>query len=194
MNNPLQLSRGKVWNGMLITISYFFLTACMQYEENLVPRNSEAINEISSENQGMSSMHKTTFTAHLSSDNELPLGTVESGGQGQAIFKLSEDGTSLDYKLIVANIENVLQAHIHCGSATENGSVIVFLFGLVPEGVTVNGVLAEGTITQANLRMGASCPDLDTFEELLERLRNGTAYVNVHTSRRPGGEIRGQIQ
>lgn len=194
MDKPLQSSQGKVWTGMLIAISYFLLAACMQYEESLAPGSADMMNQIAAENQGVASMHKTTFTAHLSSDNELPLGTVESGGQGQAIFKLSEDGMSLEYKLIVANIKNVLQAHIHCGSATENGSVIVFLFGLVPGGVTVNGVLAEGTITEASLRPGTSCPDLDTFAELLERLRNGTAYVNVHTTFRPAGEIRGQIK
>jgi len=194
MNKLLQFYRGKVWMGMLIAISYFLVAACMQYEEGLTPRNSDITSEITAENSGVASMYKKTFTAHLSSDNELPLGTVESDGQGQAIFTLSEDGLSLEYKLIVANIENVLQAHIHCGSATENGSVIVFLFGLVPGGVTVNGVLAEGTITADDLRPGASCPDLDTFEELLERLRNGTAYVNVHTTFRPAGEIRGQIK
>lgn len=194
MKNPFQLSRQKVWMGTLIAISYFLLAACMQYEESLSPRNADVNNEITLENEGVASMHKTTFTAHLSADNELPVGRVESNGQGQAIFKLSDDGMSLDYKLIVANINNVTQAHIHCGSATENGSVVVFLFGFVSGGVTMNGVLAEGTITEADLRMGASCPDLDTFEELLERLRNGTAYVNVHTVAHPPGEIRGQIQ
>jgi hypothetical protein len=32
-----------------------------------------------------------------------------------------------------------------------------------------------------------------TFDSLMTRLNNGTAYVNVHTRRNPGGEIRGQI-
>ncbi|HET9487001.1 MAG TPA: CHRD domain-containing protein [Chryseosolibacter sp.] len=32
-----------------------------------------------------------------------------------------------------------------------------------------------------------------TFEDLVERMRTGGAYVNAHTPAYPGGEIRGQI-
>lgn len=31
------------------------------------------------------------------------------------------------------------------------------------------------------------------FDELVRAIRAGTAYVNVHTNKHPGGEIRGQI-
>jgi hypothetical protein len=33
-----------------------------------------------------------------------------------------------------------------------------------------------------------------TYDSLLARINGGTAYVNVHTRKNPGGEIRGQIQ
>lgn len=195
MKNPFLSSPEKVWKGSLIVISYFLLAACMQHEESLSPRNQDVISGITTQSEGVSSWMKKTFTAHLKSINELPRGSIVSQGQGQAIFHLSEDGTSLQYKLIVANIENVTQAHIHCGNANQNGSVVAFLFGFVAGGVDVNGILAEGAITASDLRPApASCPDLDTFEELVERLRNGTAYVNVHTVLHPGGEIRGQVK
>jgi hypothetical protein len=32
------------------------------------------------------------------------------------------------------------------------------------------------------------------LEDLLEAMRSGNTYVNVHTSQYPGGEIRGQIR
>jgi len=128
------------------------------------------------------------FVAHLSGDEEIP--PVVTGGQGQAIFKLSSDGESLEYKLIVANIENVTQSHIHIAPAGTNGSVVAFLFGLVPGGVTVNGILAEGTITAANLVGPLAGQPLSA---LVDYLNNGGAYVNVHTTSYPGGEIRGQI-
>jgi hypothetical protein len=32
------------------------------------------------------------------------------------------------------------------------------------------------------------------FAEVLNAMRRGVAYVNVHSSRSPGGEIRGQLQ
>lgn len=84
----------------------------------------------------------------------------DSNATGQAIFKLNEDGTALSYRLIVANIENVNQAHIHLGVAGVNGPVVAFLFGLVsPGGGRVDGVLATGAITAARWkRCGRGVP------------------------------------
>ena len=65
-------------------------------------------------------------SVHLSGDLEVPANA--SAGQGQASFHLSEDGTSVDYKLNVANIENVIVAHIHMGTPGVNGPVGVFLY------------------------------------------------------------------
>ena len=129
------------------------------------------------------------FVAHLSGGQEVP--PAITGGQGQAIFKLSPDGTSLSYKLIVANISDVTQSHIHLAPAGTNGPVVAFLFGFVPGGVTVNGILAEGIITEANLVGPLAGQPLSA---LIEEMNNGGAYVNVHTVSYPGGEIRGQIQ
>jgi hypothetical protein len=129
------------------------------------------------------------FTAHLSGDEEVP--PVVTQGQGQAIFKLSKDGSSLYYKLIVANIADVVQSHIHIAPAGLNGPVVAFLFGPVAGGVTVNGVLAEGNITAANLVGPLAGQPLST---LIDRMNNDSAYVNVHTVSFPGGEIRGQIK
>jgi hypothetical protein len=133
--------------------------------------------------------------------------------QGQAKFQLSDDGTQLEYKLIASNIENVVQAHIHCGSADVAGPVVVFLYPSAPPPAPAgagrtDGVLAAGTITSANVipaADSATCPGgLATFDELVAKLRSGDAYVNVHTNDGvappdtgagdfPGGEIRGQV-
>jgi hypothetical protein len=144
----------------------------------------------------VANQHKRVFVANLSGGEEVP--AVETMGAGQATFMLNEDGTALHYRLVVANIKDVTQSHIHCGGSGVNGPVTVFLFGLNAEGVTVNGVLAEGTITHENV---IARPDsevcmggLANFENLLEKIRSGDAYVNVHTIAYPGGEIRGQIK
>src|SRR5437879_5666401 len=90
------------------------------------------------------------FVAHLSGDQEVP--PRDTQAQGQAIFQLSDDGTELHYKLIVANIENVVAAHIHLGAIGQNGPVVAFLFGPAPPGGgRTDGVLAEGTITAADV-------------------------------------------
>lgn len=138
---------------------------------------------------------KDTFTASLKGRNEVP--AVASQGQGEAIVRVNDDGTALDYKLIAANIDNVTQAHIHCGPEGANGPVVAFLFGFVGGGVTVNGVLAEGTITGESIisrPASAGCPGgVASLGDLIRQINDGNAYVNVHTVEVPSGEIRGQL-
>ena len=122
--------------------------------------------------------------------NEVP--PNDSKGAGTAWFRLSDDGLSMDYKLIVANIDGVTQSHIHAPApAGENVAPGVFLFGPVAAGVTVNGVLAEGTFTAANF-IGPLVGM--TMADLVEMMEDGLAYVNVHTIALPPGEIRDQIR
>ena len=140
------------------------------------------------------------FGTHLKGAEEVPARNTQA--QGQAIFRLSKDGTSIKYKLVVANIENVIASHIHIGAAGTNGPVVVFLAGpFAPGGGRTDGVLAQGTITAANL-IGPLAGH--QFTDLLAAINAGNAYVNVHTDDGvappntgpgdfPGGEIRGQI-
>ena len=53
---------------------------------------------------------------------------ADSQGQGQGIFKIADDDQSFEYKLIASNIENITQAHIHCGPAGANGPIIIWLY------------------------------------------------------------------
>ena len=136
------------------------------------------------------------WSTHANGSQEVPVRDTQ--GQAQAIFHLSPDGDSLAFKLNASNIEGVTQAHIHCGEPGVNGPVVAFLFGFVAAGVSPNGQLSEGTITNANVIPRApgtpGCPDgVANFDELIERLNSGDAYVNVHTLVFPGGEIRGDI-
>jgi hypothetical protein len=149
---------------------------------------------------GVSEAVNRNFRTHLSGDEEVPVRITNA--QGQAIFKLSDDGTELSYKLIVANIDNVVQAHIHLAQPGVNGNIVVFLYGLVPPaGGRTDGVLAEGTITSANLINDLAGQPLSA---LVAQMEAGNAYVNVHTNDGvapantgpgdfPSGEIRGQI-
>ena len=74
---------------------------------------------------------------------------------------------------------------IAAGSAPA-GNIIFNLF--VPQVATrtVNGIVARGTINNAN----NSNISLDSLRVLFN---NGNAYVNVHTTANPGGEIRDQV-
>jgi len=135
----------------------------------------------------------TNFQAHLNGSAEVP--SVKTKAQGEATFKLSKDGESIHFKITVSNIENVNMAHIHEGASGADGPIVVWLYPSAPPANLIsgktNGVLAEGTITNANLDgplKGKSITDL------LNDIKSGDAYVNVHTMQNPAGEIRGQIK
>lgn len=158
---------------------------------------------------------------HLSGDEEVftpaPGGATpaDSHAQGQAIFHVSPNGESVEYKLIASNIENITQAHIHCGPAGVNGPIVMWLYpdptatAALPGGAgRHDGVLVEGTFNSTHVRTTtnpACLGGVATFADLLARIREGNAYVNVHTSDGvgsansgpgdfPGGEVRGQIK
>jgi hypothetical protein len=201
MKEKLNTSVHVPFNGaIMIIIAFFFFGSCMENEIEAPEISSGDLTLLNDNSHGhggaISMNHKRTFTANLTGSQEVP--EVTTDGSGQAIFKLSKDGTSISYKLIVNNLEGVTQAHIHCGEAGANGPVVVFLFGFVTGGVASNGVLAEGTITAASI---IARPDSEAcmggvanLEELISKMRNGGAYVNVHTVVNPPGEIRGQIR
>jgi hypothetical protein len=150
------------------------------------------------------------FGTPLSASEEvMPAGVVNtSRAVGQANFRLRFTGDQLDYDLKVANISNVFQAHIHRAAAGANGPIIVWLYpstapvaGPTGQG-PIFGRIAKGTIVATDL-VGPLVGQ--PLSALLDELRNGTAYVNVHTSDGvapantgpgdfPGGEIRGQIE
>jgi CHRD domain len=126
---------------------------------------------------------------------EVPV--VDTKARGQAILHVTRDGNSLDFKLIVWNIQGVTQAHIHCAPPGVNGNIAVFLFGFDPAGVTTTGILSAGTLTDADIlpiASSAACPGgIGNLDDLIEKMKSGGAYVNVHTLAHPAGEMRGNI-
>jgi hypothetical protein len=129
---------------------------------------------------------------HLSGDEEVPV--RDTSAQGQAIFQVNPEGTSISYRLVVANIENVTQAHIHLAPAGSNGGIVAWLYPAAPPSQLIpgrsQGTLGEGEITAASLVGTLAGKPLS---DLVDAMQNGGAYVNVHTVQFPPGEIRGQI-
>jgi glucose/arabinose dehydrogenase len=127
------------------------------------------------------------FKAHLSGVEEVP--PVVTRAQGQATFAFDRDAGKMDFRLIVANIDDVIAAHVHCGTAGVNGAVGITLFSGGP--TSANGVLAGGTATAPDA--GNDC-GWTSLNDARIAMRNSLAYVNVHTLAHPGGQIRGQIR
>ena len=129
-----------------------------------------------------------TSVANLAAENE----GAGHTSPGSGTFTFVDNGNVIHWTLDLTNITNVTASHIHVGSATNVGTtagpVIINLFlpNRPPETGTLNGRVAEGTITNAN----NSTVSLDSLRVLFN---NGNAYANVHTTANPSGEIRDQI-
>jgi hypothetical protein len=95
------------------------------------------------------------------------------------------------YVLIVSNISNVTVARLHEGKAGATGPTILTLFGGPTKSGVFTGVLAQGTLTAADLGgplKGKSVQDLVTL------MKAGSVYLNVGTTAHVLGEIRGQVK
>lgn len=125
----------------------------------------------------------TEFQATLTGAAERP-NPVSPAGSGTATFSLNQAGTAVNYSITVQNMTSAITAaHIHLGNAEVAGGVVVAVT-TPTNGGTVTGSVSSST----GLGLGVS------FGSLLELMRNGDVYLNVHTANNPGGEIRGQIR
>jgi len=141
------------------------------------------------------------FKARLTGDQAVPAKVTKASGQ--AHFAVSQDEAQVEFRVSVANIENVVAAHIYIGAPGETGTIVATLYGPVaPGGGRASGVLSTGTLTASNL-VGSLAGR--PMSELLAAMKAGNAFVNIITDdgqgapdQRPGdfstGEIRGQIQ
>lgn len=134
----------------------------------------------------------TNYVAHLSAGGEVPAN--DSLSVGELTLQLSADRTELRYRLVVAGLVDVTQAHIHLGPVGVNGPVVAFLYPEGPPATLIpgrtDGVLLTGSITDSDLRGPLAGMPLST---LITAIESGNTYANAHTVVLPGGEIRGQI-
>ena len=129
------------------------------------------------------------FFARLTGREEVP--PVNTNAFGSADFVFNDDFTRLRFRLVVNDLDKFTQAHIHLGMRGQNGPVVVFLFGPVTRGISVDTGVVTGTITEDDLvgPLQGMC-----LFELARQMKAGNTYVNAHTEKYPNGEIRGQIR
>jgi hypothetical protein len=144
--------------------------------------------------------------AVLKSFNQVPSVLAPSSGTFEA--QINGDGT-ISYALTYMNMtSSVLYAHIHFGAGRTNGGIMVFLCGGGPTPVTcpassgTSPVTVKGTLTAADVSTLPSSSGDSVIPQgippgdlagMIQAIRSGNAYVNVHTMNFPGGEIRGQV-
>lgn len=138
-----------------------------------------------------------TIPGRLTGAAERP-NPVTTGASGDFVAEVRDTATIggkkdslavLRFELVVSNINAATMAHIHAGGPEVAGPIMVFLFNGPTTGSGFTGILSSAEITR---RSAFNAPF--NLDSVLTRMRNGTAYVNVHTTANPGGEIRGQLQ
>lgn len=137
---------------------------------------------------------------------EVPSVSTDANGEFRA--RISNDQSRIEYELTYSGLEGaVQQSHIHIGQKGVNGGITVFLCTNLGNGPTgtqpcpAPPATISGTITAADVSpnipatLAARNQGLETgeFDELLAAIRSGNTYVNVHSTKFPGGEIRSQI-
>ena len=106
-------------------------------------------------------------------------GTKEVGDKGPAnakgTFAATIKGAQLCYTLKYSGLTKPLAAHIHKGTATQNGSIVV---DLKPK-------FSSGKV--------AACVPIKSSVASAIRKNPGGYYANVHTQSKPAGAMRGQL-
>lgn len=103
-------------------------------------------------------------------------GTIEApDATGSGLVSIGRDHESISIHVVTDGLTGDLAAsHIHEGPIGSNGGVITNLTDFFSDGA----MFIDGAMTDTSL---------------INRIRSGNTYINVHTDLHPGGEIRGQI-
>lgn len=112
---------------------------------------------------------------------------VDSGVIGTLSVKV--ESSRLTVTLNTTGLTNVTAADVHAGAFGTNGPVIFKLYAAVDG--PFPAILTK-VLTAADLQPQPGV-GIRTFEDALRVVRNGDAYVDVHTQAHPDGEVRGQI-
>ena len=130
-----------------------------------------------------------TFVAEMSGFEETP-GTATLA-KGFAGFQLSHDGTSVYYTLTVTDASTkLIAAHLHLAPHGVAGPIVVPLCTDQTTPCETEGVVTSGSFTEAQF---TGPFENDKMQRLIDEARDGNVYVNVHTTKFPGGEARGQL-
>lgn len=137
--------------------------------------------------------------ATLEGFQEVP--AVSTTGHGRFEARIDDDAETITWELSYADLEGhlvengiVTASHIHVGQRGVNGGVSAFFCGgggkpACPSEGTLSGVVTPADVIGPN----GQGVEPGAFDELVRAIRAGKTYVNVHSTRFPGGEIRGQL-
>jgi CHRD domain len=149
-----------------------------------------------------SSSDKETFHANMNAAQEVPAPNVAGANPtGTAQFTNNGDGT-VSYTVNASGLTTATTGvsftgmHIHLAPAGVAAGITVPLTTPTP-GTTAGTTSVTGTFTSTTCGGSTTTNCINTgntLDSVLTAMRNGGAYLNIHTTRNTTGELRGQIQ
>src|SRR5262245_413844 len=154
---------------------------------------------------GFAALSLATMSAPVSAEirgavlkgyEEVPAISTQANGLFAAF--IAEDGNSIAWTLVYSGLEGgtVSAAHIHLGQPAVAGAIVIHFCGTggkppcpAPP-ATLTGTVTAADVVALPLQ-GIAAGEI---AEVVRAIREGQAYVNVHTTPAfPGGEIRGHL-
>ncbi len=123
------------------------------------------------------------FTADLSGDAQVP--PLDVAGTGSSTVTISDDEGTVSWDVHYSDLTaDPAAGHIHVGPADGTGGVMIPF-------ASVSATGSSGSFAAADYVTGDGLPA--DWNGVLAAIRDGNAYVNIHTAANPGGELRGQL-
>jgi hypothetical protein len=127
-------------------------------------------------------------TATLGGGDETPI--LLSGAAGTAEVAIDTTAKEFAVTLRIFNLPTTPTAgHIHVGSKGIAGPVVVDFPAIAGR---LGDFVTTFRVGEASFRANAAI-GINTIDDVIQAVANGNAYVNIHTTTFPGGEIRGQL-
>ncbi len=115
-----------------------------------------------------------TYTAYLTGTQEVPPAATNASGLGRVV--INEGAGTMSFVVTFSGLtSNQTAAHIHAPAGVGTNAGVGITLGVV--GGTSNTIQGGGAITPTQIA----------------QIKSGLAYINVHSTNFPGGELRGQL-
>jgi len=110
---------------------------------------------------------------------------VTTNASGTATVHISADRSTIRVDWQTNGLQNVTAAHIHVGGLLDATPPAIGFFNPQQD----NPASGSKTLVKGQVSVGAGL----TFDDVVNALLSGNAYINFHTQTNPAGEIRGQV-
>jgi hypothetical protein len=142
------------------------------------------------------------WQAFLFGENETPSISTPATGRFSAV--IDEESSTINFRFSYRDLVggDILFAHIHLGQRHTMGGVMVFLCGgggkpaCPPAPAEIKGTITPADVVGPvgqGINPATGNDAQAEFAKVLDGIRSGASYANIHTTKFPAGEMRGQL-